>query len=556
MSIKSHSQVGLLITWFSFFCVTLLVRLCERTETQSLLAVALLSAGFALAYCLLYLAICRYSIWKLSLIWLGIPYFIFAFGWLRWYWAISCSAIWLIALYRTAALENGRGTTTGWQQIVGLLLLLIWVYLSGVGGHGNQSPDYIAHNGRLMDLIAESWPVHYRSGRWVDDTDYGINKTFLIFYLAYYLPAALAGKAFGMVSALECLHLWTLLGCWLALVWLWEFIGRRYALLITVVFIMFGGWDIVGTLLYSYGLSTNTSLLTHWHALLHSLIHDDPARIDFWTRIPFKYFVGNFLSNASQLFWSPHQIIAGWITAALLMRTYLSGRIKQVGFVYALLVFWSPMTLMTLALFPLLLILHKGQRSLREAISFENIVAGGSMLLIFGLYYLGGSALKNPANWMWNLTDLNSHWLPLLVLHFFSWGIYGLVILGGWRKYNPTEKLWHMALFTTILILPFSFYGTYNDLVCRGSAPLVFLLLISFMQRLVYLRNQNGKILATAAFVLLIPGTLSFALHLKRSFLHFDEKFPAQSVAIYGYGWEMLGSTDYFFTRYLSRQFP
>ncbi len=61
--------------------------------------------------------------------------------------------------------------------------------LSGIGGIGFQHYDWNKHNAILSDLVRESWPVGY--------TYYG-RPVALVYYIAYYLPAALDREDLGL----------------------------------------------------------------------------------------------------------------------------------------------------------------------------------------------------------------------------------------------------------------------------------------------------------------------------------------------------------------------
>ena len=153
-----------------------------------------------------------------SLIYLALPYLIFAFGWLKPAFAAAVSAIVALGVYlavrssskpalASAALTSLRPTTI----LLIVLLTASWVGLSGAGGYGYQSGDYLKHNAVLKDLISQPWPVAY------DLSDYQLGVAVLVYALGYYLPAALVGKVIGWPSANHALFLWTLLGALLAI---------------------------------------------------------------------------------------------------------------------------------------------------------------------------------------------------------------------------------------------------------------------------------------------------------------------------------------------------
>ncbi len=88
-----------------------------------------------------------------------------------------------------------------------LIIIYAWVLFSGAGGYSYQTADYGMHNGRIKDLIEYSRPVIYPD-----------NKP-LVYYFAYYMPAATIGKFFGYDFAFRAILYWNYLLVVLAVAW-------------------------------------------------------------------------------------------------------------------------------------------------------------------------------------------------------------------------------------------------------------------------------------------------------------------------------------------------
>lgn len=545
-----------LLAWVSFLALALLFRwLALPAGEHALMAVLPLSLLFSILYTGLYALLLFGGVWRWSLLWLVVPYFLFALGWLRWYWALPCVLVWSLAVCRTAVQDNPVPLSPGKWHLLAVLLVTAWVYLSGAGNHGNQSPDYAIHNGRLFDLVQFSWPLQYTEGLLVQHPDYGPRYTYLVGYNGYFLPAALWGKLAGYDAAQEFLHLWTLVGCWLALLWLWEFAGRAMPVGAALLLMLFGGLDIAGVLLNLAQQPGNTSLAVlagrfyeFWRTLSY-----DTGNLDFWPVGPLGFFFGNYLSNAGEFYWSPHQTIAAWVAGGLLMQAFLAKRVACVAFLFALLAYWSPMNLMTVALFPLLLVLQDGQASLRQSLTVENIAGGGLILLLCGVYYFSGSAGVNPFSWLWDSTDLARVWWKLLYFHLVIWGLYAVQVLPGLRRADRQSRLFFAGLCLSLFSLSWISYGTYNDLLCRGSAILMFFMLVMVLRRLVALQAVKSRLALATLWAVVALGSWSSLQHFYRSFLHFDEKQGTQSIINSIHGWEYLGPVDSVFVRYLSK---
>ena len=145
---------------------------------------------------------------RITIFYLTLPFIIFCMGWLRLSIAIPITALILWAIWQLlqhqSPITNSQLPNS--QSTFYLLLLTgIWVFLSGVGGYTFQNWDHHWRNAVLHDLITYDWPVIYSS------PEKG-PITMLVYYVGYWLPAALAGKIFGWQAANFVLFLWTWLG--------------------------------------------------------------------------------------------------------------------------------------------------------------------------------------------------------------------------------------------------------------------------------------------------------------------------------------------------------
>lgn len=511
----------------------------------------------AAAYTLIYLAVFSLSPWKLSLCWLGIPLLIFSVSWLRWYWAITLTLILIFALYSTSQSDNN--TQYKWNRsrnefAWGAIIILGWVYFSGAGGYGFQTADYVMHNGRLEDLINYSWPVFYQRDLVSGRADVFLDRNLLVTYSGYYLPAALIGKIFDLRCAFEFMHFWTLFGCWLAYRWCLEFVSVKSTLLVALVFVMFGGWDIAGPLLSWIEISSQIAA-SDKAGLLAIMIKPDgsPDWLDFGLNsiVNPDYFFGNFVSITASFFWAPHQSIAGWVAVALLLAAWKNKNTRQVAFVFSLLAIWSPLIMIGLIFFPLWMFFQNGIINFRNFFSFENIVAGGLIVLVVGSYYFSASADSNPMSFVFSYSGAKI-FLPLLLFHFIGWGVYAAAIYPQIVKMDQYLKDSFYVICITFLSLSLFRYGTYNDLMIRSSAPLMFGMAILVMNSLGLLLKKKRIKTAFMLLVLLLPGFFSFGFNVYNSMVNYDAKTHGESVVNYGGGWQFLGSQESWYVRVFS----
>jgi len=166
---------------------------------------------------------------SITTIYLLLPALLFSWGWLRFPFSLVSTVF--ITLFMLSAILDLKRTDRTHQQglnfisytknkgrfltYVSLVFLLIvtWLIFSGVGGFGYQNADYTASNALLKDLIIQDWPPTIIVGE--------IQKP-IVYYMAYYLPAAAVGKMLGWVPANLFLFIWTLFGALLAFIWFWS----------------------------------------------------------------------------------------------------------------------------------------------------------------------------------------------------------------------------------------------------------------------------------------------------------------------------------------------
>jgi len=163
---------------------------------------------------------------QLLLLYLVFPLLIFWWGWFAWWVALPCTlglTIVLISiLQRFPSSPLTFHAPKTW--LLYTLLAFGWTYLAGVGGFQPQHFDYFKHNLILNNLIQFDWPVRYTDG------------TYLCYYHAYYLPAALLAKWLGGTStAPYTIFTWTWLGVLLLFMMLHR-LGRWKFVLFFMVF--------------------------------------------------------------------------------------------------------------------------------------------------------------------------------------------------------------------------------------------------------------------------------------------------------------------------------
>ncbi len=425
----------------------------------------------------------------LTVIYLLAPTVLFAAGWLRPPYAVVGILILLLVFYVgfKELYQELRRQKYRWESrklfycAVVFLMLSVWVLLSGIGGFGFQNPDYGKHNGLLKDLIEQPWPIHLMLN--------GVRQN-LVYYVAYYLPAAAAGKLSGWVAANYFMLIWSLGGVLLSFHWFKE-VSRidpgpglwRLAAFVAF-FCLAGGLDLFGALYLRNDL-LKISRLNEW-----------------WAGF-FQY-----SSNTNLLYAVPQQAIPSWLVIGLITDSISNPRtIKYLGIAFFSGILWTPLGMLGVLPFlcaALIMIVLKDRCALFER---QNFILNALSVWIGSVHvlYIASNQFKFPVAFAWSgvedLGRLFKYILAFVILEFFLLAFLLLVLLaitglyrnktnGNMTKSSPSalvlsversglltgQQLYFFVLCLAILsVLPFIKIGIYNDFVMRASIPALFI---------------------------------------------------------------------------------
>lgn len=457
----------------------------------------------------------------LSISYLLLPYGIFLAGYLRWPFAISIGLLAclggaeVISTCRQASVNAHEHhiVLSKWHLAAALSVICLVMAISGVGGYGFQDDDWHKHNAILSALIRHEWPVAYRfdipPNRLTPEGGFSHANVPLIYYIAYYLPAAMIGKLSGWFWANQALVLWTLLGICLAIAWFCVLM-QRFSAAALLAFFLFSGADAMGL------------------AIVRVAVLGEPLGIAHWTHIERWAGFWEYPAHITSMFWSPHQGIGAWIGCGLIVHELLCARrTHHLLFLLSLTIFWSPFV--TLGFLPFLLgelwldrtpVLQK----LNAYFSFANL-SGVVILGVWGLFYLS-KFYPSPIpfrpvekGWIFSSPIIPGffwHEILLLLIVFCLvevWGIALLIQLSG-LPLTPMERRLFLIAVGILSLLPFLRYGYYNDLVMRTSLPALFLLAV-FLTRAWYASTTPATIRGLI-IILFLMGTMNVGIEVKR----------------------------------------
>ena len=476
---------------------------------------------------------------NVSLLYLALPWVVFAAGWLRPVPAacvigllVLTAIVDLRSLSRTSRERLGEGPNellrktrrrrAIFLQATGLILLAaVWTALSGAGGWGFQNLDWLKHNQILSDLSTERWPVDYTV---LQQT--GSRSVPLTYYLAYYLPAAAAGKALGWRAANDVLYFHTVLGVLLALLWFAALTGRgllRSALLFPVL----SGLDVIGRVIWSeegYGPT---------------------AHLEWWAGMGSV----QYSSNTSLLFWVPQHAIAGWILTGLVVQRARDEHSARVAlFALALGMLWSPFVTLGLAPFVIAAALVSGRRG---TASFANFAAAPALAVV-ALLFLASRAESPPNGWWFE--EGAPPWLELVAFYVLELSVVAASYPSAASDGTRRGRTWWWIASAMLLVLPLYRVGRFNDLTMRASIPALFVLW-SYVAAALQDRAPARRRILLALLVLI--GAVTPANEIMRALARYKWALPevderplmAQDILYRFY----LGDGDSWFFRHLAR---
>lgn len=422
----------------------------------------------------------------ISTSYLLLPVIIFLISWTNIVVAISSSILIVLAgvfLYKKTTITNNFKKLLSAKNakrilIISLVVLFIWEMLSGIGGFARQSVDYVKHDEILGTLINMDWPCKLGSHKYL----------YLIYYIAYYLPAACIGKILPAVFVNITLILWSYIGLAIALLWIFK-IFKKITLVPLILLILFGGLDILGFLICGYGLP-------EWGYMF----------VERWTILyPLQTFT-------SQLFFAPQMFIPGLITSFQLIYLIFNKKLDYTIYIsLACMPLWAPLVMVGLVPYFVvyIIVLFKEQHEFLEI--FRPLIVVVSILLFSVLfsYITSNSHINDVFCFIWQNITSYSLVITLAALALKVVAIYLLLFFN--RKMFSNFYLVNISLIFLLVVSIFQF-GEYNDLIMRASIPsqIVFYLFFTKLCLNILEMKHGKKKIVLSVITCIFIATMSF----------------------------------------------
>jgi len=421
-----------------------------------------------------------------SFLYLLIPFILFCLTWIKLPVGLVVTAILVWLAWRTysqpASLSHSYPASFR-ELWPGLLILAFWVFLSGIGGFAFQNYDQHFRNAIFHDLINYQWPVIYHN---LANSNQDL---MLVYYIGFWLPSALVGKAFGWVAANIALYLWTWLGVSLVTMQ----ISKRLHWPIfysALLLIFFSGMDALGVIMAPHDYPTL------WPPIQH---------LEWWANTM------QYSSFTTQLFWVFNQTVPAMLCIALLINR---NNKRYILLIWSLCFFYAPLP--ALGLFPIaaLAILQPStERSinpslkkcpavvayiksillqLTESISFENGIGGGIILAVAFLYFLVN---RNSSDY--GFFTRGQIYIPDYITFILLEGVLLWIMLVPKAK----NRIEWIVVGSMLFLFPWIKVGGSIDFCMRASIPALFYLMIGVGEGLT---NKNRALTSILALCLLI----------------------------------------------------
>lgn len=346
-------------------------------------------------------------------------------------------------------------------RIIAVVLMMTWVYLSGIGGFTYQNDDFWARNAIYRDLINYDWPVIYDLSL---EPDYvanllGTEKVAFSYYYIFWLPIALLSKLFKLSWFVSnvLLYFYVVLGLFLVLYFLNRKLGKCSYIALFLL-IGFSGLDVIRFVIRNDYLPTIEHI--EWYG-------------DFFYQ---------YSSNTTQLFWVFNQSVPIW----LLMSIMLNLNKYSLG-LCALAFAYSPWAMFGLLPYMFYIFI----KNIKESINFENITICLLMLLIFGAFYFCGQ--KGSNGFHISFLYFENSYKAYLMLMLLEVIVYFTLI--GKNKY----EYYYVTLYS-LLLIPFIQDESLNFCM-RASIPALFMLMY-YVIRSLYDNKNVIKVITIAVLVI------------------------------------------------------
>lgn len=432
-----------------------------------------------------------------------LPVILFLIGWVKvWISIPACLA--LCYSFKKALSVDSNLYLPTWNQknilrgIIILSIIVFWVYFSGIGNFVWQNADHAARNAFYEILVSNEWPV-IKSIVYNEESQ----MRAIIYYIGYWLPAAIVGKLFGLTAGWYFQYLWAVLGIVIGIVFINSFL-KQWSIWPLILFILFSGLDAIG-----YVLNRRIDLVFSF------------GHLEWWT----NYQSGlQFSSFTTQLYWVYNQAIYAWLILALIM---FQRDNRRVIWIWCLGLLECTFPVVGMTPFVVWVIFRNSgvgavnvsvwKNAVKELFTIENI-SGLIMGIFITLYLIGNISVQKsattsaPQRYTSGTEDSTYILIRYILFIFLEIGIYYMYIYRYYKK-NP---LFYISLLS-LLVCPFIEIGSGGDFCMRASIPSLVILYYMVAYSLKEDMKRRNYLFSIGILIVLSVGSITVVHEIGRS---------------------------------------
>lgn len=405
------------------------------------------------------------SILLIAYLYVLLPFFIFLLGWCRWYIAIPGAILLIYCFFRISEnmpkLWEPVWTGAEREKIVFIFLIIVfWVYFSGIGKMVFQNSDHNIRNTIFEVMVNHSWPITKNI-----EIDGIVSERGLIYYVGFWMPSALVGKLLGMDAGFCFQAVWAVIGIFCVYYFICV-IRKEIAIWPLIVFIFISGLDAVAIYLIGGG----------------TISYDAVAHLEWWPNTNLQY-----SSMTTQLFWVFNQAVPAWVLMFLL---YLQKNNRQMILLIGCAMLSSTLPFVGMIPFTIYFMIRNFhgmestktgmQEFLRDIFTIENVLGGG-MVGIISFLYLKGNVSSQRTGTVTGADGVKAYLFTWIIFILLEVGVYMIAIY----KYHKKNILFYIIC-VCLFICPLIKVGSAADFCMRASIPalvMLYLLVVAALEQ-------------------------------------------------------------------------
>lgn len=434
---------------------------------------------------------CDKYIMSFAYAYLLIPFALFSIGWMKWFIGIPCAVAAVFAFIKTVRENNEKSTAiainkkTVYKIVAIVLLIILWVTLSGIGRVVYQNYDHCCRNPIYEILVKNSWPCVNANG-----------TRGITYYVGFWMLPALVGKVFGVQAGYIFQMIWAAVGI-LLFYYLICRIRGKISVWPLIVIMFFSGLDWVG----SYINADPYMDLSY------------PYHIEWWA----TYF--QFSSNTTQLFWVFNQAIPIWIAIALILQQV---NVRNVYFIISLCIISSTIPFVGATLLAVAFTLKEFIRLNKEkkgilsnlvclirdqVLSIQNLIGVFVIGIVCVLFLFGNEASGSLMFYL--KPGEGENYLTFLLLEV------GVYLVFTWKKFHKNPM--YITCLVIFIFAPLIYIGAERDFCMRVSIPALMFLNIACIQVIDSYIKEKKIIRLVAMMLIMLIGAITPTNEIRRT---------------------------------------